>query len=154
MGSKLQIHFGPYLRVKKTAITQFITNRTCPNHNCGRHGILVSKDVSFCPSCGTAIQEYQREIKSESDVRDLLDDDEFVYVGVYDGFDCLIPNRYSPYDLGIDSYEPFALQIKNSLKGKQVKWFCETYNELIGKIKKQHGEENVELLWGLITYYS
>ena len=151
MGLDLSIHVGPYLSVPESKlVTEVKIKRVCPKHQ------TVHPDAKYCPECGTEIQNVEFEDKKDIYTSQLLWSlgwkDALYSVG---GLDVLLPNAHAPNQIGVDLEinDIHELNDVDELIAYQKLWFQDKYGPIIQDLKKEFGDEEVIIKWGIITHW-
>lgn len=155
MGADLSIFIGPYLKNKgHKEITEIKIDRICPNHPA-----LKQLSAKFCSTCGTLIENVEiPEIKSFSAI-DLLRTkenygEEFVSLP-YNG-NILFPNTYPPKKIKFDTLDENCIDLTeiDEIKKLQIEWIKFEFINEINFLKRELGNENISIHWGILSYWS
>jgi len=160
MGVSYNVYIGPYIEVsgnKEEIIVE--VDRLCVKHP----GIKQEKN-KFCSECGSEIVSVDREIRKTYTPSEYFhgnaDDNFFDKIWSPERMDNIfISNRRFPVSVLIDSYDGdfssvYDLSDSNHLMSTQKSWFFQEHQEELNLLTKMFGEENVNVKWGLVTYYS
>jgi len=171
MGYSKQIYVGVYIECKNEFITDFRTTKMCRDLCTDEEQEL---HLNFCPFCGGELSERKIENgtkqKIQLDIPDWLEDvmydinqqgskiDKDIYVSNLE-----VGNLQS-IELGNSGVEIFELSNLNFLSGpfdKSVKSKCykefvenEELNSFLNLCIRTYGDENVDLKFGVLVYYS
>lgn len=155
MGLYLSVHIGPYIEVKKTITRDSSeTIRICPNHPNN-----VEIYSSYCPTCGTKIETVIKPItKTVSAWDTIFEDDDFVdnlHAMPYNG-NILLPNKYAPQNIKFDNDGDNCIDLTDikSIQQIQMDWMNSQFKKEISYLEKIFGKENINIKWGIISYYS
>lgn len=166
MGLYQSIKLGPYVRTKTQAVDTQEPKRTCSNPLCRKHEIEVfDRHTSFCPLCGSAVQERQVPVKglavSQNEVLELLDGSLMPPCG--DGFyhmaktgtSIWVGNKRVPgLDRRIEPADATETEITPALIAEEIERFSDFYEKELVILRQEYGDENVEVVWGLLNYVS
>lgn len=152
MGYSKSTTIGPYLKVKgKIELKTTKVKRICPNH------IHKETNDKFCPQCGTLV-----ESKEYVDTK-MISPQQFMYMNfeedklwVPESSNVILPNQYPPKKFKIDSDNGGDIDISESTQiiGEQLDWFKENYSSEIKTFEENFGKDNVNVCWGVVTYWS
>lgn len=163
MGMDLSVGIMPYLFIKNNVYDVEKVNLACLNTACGGYKKITNN--KFCPHCGQEVGTFNTTEKAHKRIYDVFLENELqedvMYevdiTGLKKEESIVIGNYRSPFNNWIDTYESKAqeLDVENPLQIKeQLKWFKEYYAKPIEALKKAYGEENVEIKFGIISYWS
>lgn len=156
MGLYLTQTIGPYIKVRNEHHQVSVTFKRCSNSNCSNH----SKEIKspFCANCGSPQGDGVRYVaKPKVDFYKLLTEGfkESLYncAFIKEGpVEYILPNRKNPN--GFEVKEESATELNDTQKELDLKWFRETFETELKKLKEELGDENVSLHWGIISYSS
>lgn len=157
MGSSISIHVGPYMLVKKKSIDKSTTVQECNNTECTNLGVAVK--TQFCACCGNKVSDRTITITTVKNINEILHKKEFTdeLVCAFESktVDILIPNQRVPDGLRIDAYDNSVTEVLFDERAtREVLWFFSNYTNVLSAIVKEYGEDNIEVKWGIITYYN
>lgn len=158
MGVDKYIKLAPYLEViGSKSVNDPLIRRFCSNHPQKNQG-----NSKFCSECGALVKtedipntinytpaRYIQRILNNKFI------DEF-YFG--DDESCLMSNKNIPNEFDVDEEISQVIPLSSSdtlIKiNDQIAWFKATHAEAIEVFKKEFGDANVTVKWGLIHYWS
>ena len=152
MGMSVSVYVGPYLKVvSDLTSTVTKTKKACVNG----HKVNSSK---FCPDCGKETVNIEFEVKEKRYIlwTELESEDD---LWSPEGFSkILLPtsNRKGSIRVRVENSEETNLTDVD-ITGKKVdeiKWFHKEYDKYIRVLKSFYGEDNIEICWGIISYWS
>lgn len=162
MSSKPRLYLGPYLRCRRSLGQVSHKDTVCSNSICARSkGSFGHAHVpSFCPDCGHKVVE---KTTTTTDLLSIADGvvesvgcrltDLGRDAGLPREFDYFIPNK------GGGEFEPkspcmlaFDADMEKC-KAKDLQWFYKSFAADLAKVREAYGVDNVEVLWGLGTWY-
>ena len=153
MGMHQQTHLGPYIEILGTLReTETKIERRCPQHLS-----IQQLNNKFCGICGTLIENFDVPITREISASELLtDNDEFWSPEGLDSI--LLPNDSPDDEIGYDNEEGGAINLfgtdMNDLMASQIEWLNLEYSHTISFFKEKCGNDNVQVRWGIVGYWS
>lgn len=175
MGVSKNTYIGPYFELStelKLTEVQTDSARTCTNKECVVHQDKkhISDDISFCPKCGSKIDEIEFLEEKEVTAKDFFED-KFLWDEDSEYFEelmstdpmCGLSNEYGinkslPKELGvddIDDYEGGSSDLSNIDIRKAIEWTENEFKDLIDEIRSKFGsDEAVKVKFGVIVYWS
>ena len=156
MGADQQTTIGPYLEITgKLTTTEIKIKRECPKHR-----QLKQSELKFCGYCGTGIESVDVPFEKEVYPKNILnatdfEDNLFSPNGMTS---ILLPNDSPDDDIDWDAEEGGALNLfsieMDELKKTQIIWFKKTYEDEITLLREKYGHNNVQIRWGVVSYWS
>lgn len=167
MGIDTNIHIGPFMIVKGTITFESEESvETCSNEKC--INFVKNKQLAqgFCPKCGSPVAERKYTDSEELDASDLVYhekyynnfEDKLVWtdpMGCDNGV--FIPNQNMPSEIDVENFDSensFAIDLTKTDFDKQINWFSEHYKKQIDILKKEFGEESIEIKCGIVQWFS
>lgn len=162
MGVDKNISLGPYLVAEgKKIVSVNVSHRACDNDKCKKYRKKASNDEKFCTKCGTEIKKISFTVDEEQDARDLLDENDFLDELVYTDpmlgeSNIFLANHRSPFDNDGRSQldESGDVDISKLNIAAEIEWFKERYKKVLDVLIENFGEENVQIKWGVVVWYS
>lgn len=156
MGMDLSTTIGPYIKISgKRETTVIKIKRLCPKHP------NKEQDGKFCTHCGTEIENV--EVPKVEKVypmgllhkNDEWDDD----LWSPEGMDhIIIPNERPPQKIRIDDQDNDVADLTDidleRVKSTQIEWFKNKFQPAVDVLADALGVENVQVKWGIVTYWS
>lgn len=157
MSARFQVFVGVYVKCTcemKTVRRQF---KSCPNEPCANNGLLNYSD-SYCPNCGCKIKSIRKTSQVPSvDPGDLIIDELRWMMGVGDELTHYFSSNMTD-DKSSREYDRYSANAITKINPedieKEVICFRERYKEDLDILEEAYGEENVEISWGIIVYFS
>lgn len=153
---------GPYLIVNDKKKEFFDDKFFCINKSCDLYDKKVK--TKFCPECGQEPGKVSTSRIENYQVSSLIMDnedwgDEFYFPDYVmpekDKRTICLPNTSEgrEYINYIEDSGVYQLPTSEQIEADK-QWFKDVYAEILEAIKKEFGEENMELGYGLIVYYN
>lgn len=159
MGSRLYHTLGAYMTIKIPAVSKEQGFRSCGNPVCSNHKKTLSS--SFCDKCGGTVVTLTKTISSHFDLSSFLCEDlgETLFecrqlFNIKTELHLVLPNRKNNKGIEISAYDDGFQAISPSQRTDDIGWFYETYQKEITILNEKFGEENIEVLWGIVSYSS
>ncbi len=156
MGMDQQITIGPYLEIiGKLTTTEIKVKRECPKHR-----QLKQAENKFCGFCGLEIETVEVPVEKEVYPINILNtaDLEDSLFSPNEMNSILLPNDSSDDDIDWEVEMGGALNLfsveMDELKKAQVIWFKKTYEEEIALLREKFGYNNIQIRWGIVSYWS
>lgn len=152
MSTDNSTYVGPYLQVHGT-----ITNSVPKIRRiCKRHPKLENSSNKFCFECASKIieEDYVEELSvtpKQFIRRSELFEDVF---SMPDGLNVMLPNKRCPKHLDVDDDSVVDLTNAAPLIAEHLEWFKKYYSKHIIALSEAFGADNVELKWGVASYWS
>lgn len=162
MGMNLTVSLGFYFRVNPVEVETEKSFTICSNKECSEYG--KNSDKKFCSQCGSKIEKItKKETKESSRPYDILpskfEDSVFQAEGSEKGIWLLniAYPEFKIFDRNFDKYQecenyqiPFD-KIAEKLESLQTE--DSKLKEIIDYMKEKHGEDSIQLEYGINTYY-
>ena len=159
----LSVGIMPYIFIKNNLRDVDKVNLGCLNTACGAYKKLTNN--KFCAHCGHEVGTFNTAEKVRNASYNIFLENDLQEDIMYEievpklknGEAIIIGNHKSPFENWIDTYDSGVKELdkENPLKVKeQLDWFNEYYAKPIEALKKAYGEENVEIKFGIISYWS
>lgn len=161
MGSSFSVYIGPYIEVVGD-ITKDVekVKRVCPNHP-----KLKVTNEKYCSECGVLIESQDYIETQKISVNNFLyefdnsfEDDMWQPYELNHKNTILIPNEKVPYGYkvpgGWDGGGVTEFTNLDSVSTNQKVWVMTNYKKYLDVLKEKLGEDNVEVKWGYIGYWS
>jgi len=162
MGMDLTVYTGFYFSIKDTDFEKTVKVNCCSNESCKEHKKENSK--SFCPECGSKVEEkvYQKNINSNRP-KDLLPDElqDLVYQYEYSNGQWFLEYSFTDKKQFCNQMSPdngdqeFVIPYEK-VNEKMVYLKTEdkhTFN-ILKYMKDNYGEDSISLNYGVIAYCS
>ena len=158
MGVRKYAKLTPYLKVVGTVNKTKITVK----RQCSDHPKIKQDNAKFCSQCGKEISNIDVPITEKWDAMRILGEHEEFEDSFYspEYSDVILPNKSMPQNIDIfdDSNQDQSFDV-NLLGGlqmidKQVEWFKTTHAKQIEVLEKAFSKENVNVCWGLVSFWS
>jgi hypothetical protein len=170
MGIDYTTYMGPHVRCKVTKVSSTEKHRTCSRDSCSQYEQRVyDNKTKFCVQCGSPIEDRDFPIQVDSvdahEVReDLLDEalttpsGDYFYRWMRDNnIHIWLANRHVPGARKF-SFSPREntqnVPVTPEMIAVEITAFSDFYEKELVILRQEYGEENVEVLWGLIHYIS
>ena len=153
MSSCMHIYFGSYVELRPTKKEVVFTIRGC----------VYCKTVSidkFCKTCGSGLKPYETTVSEDTSFWDFNDE---VYRDTFFktpnkndyGNEVLLCNHTNDNsNISFDENDnEIYIETDNILISKMKDAFVEGYSDAVLKLEKFFGKENVNVKFGLISYY-
>ncbi len=152
MSVSYNVFVGPYIKVRDIEIDRIEEYHTCLSTGCRNHKKEMS--CGFCPKCGGRIERISRVVKGKIDF-DYYDElgGNFNEVFEYEKRDFKIFTSDIGNDIGFDG-DFKEIPIGNITPATEITNLYEKYNKEVARIKEVFGDENVQVLWGVVTWVS
>ena len=148
MSYSYYFNIGPYVYVKNPTE---IRKHTVEHEGCSDHGSHQNK---FCGECGKPKEKYEFEEECKKSLFQVLCDldiEEFHCISIDPNI--LLPNFRMENQMCIHLGDDFgSYDIPD--KEKAIEELKEKFSSAINKLKEYFGEENIELKFGVVHYYS
>jgi hypothetical protein len=160
MGTSYSVYIGPYIEVM-CDITKSVekVKRVCPNHINLNQG-----NNKYCSECGSLIIDEDYVDMVEISVGDFLYghhpqfEDDLHIINIMGESRIIIPNDEVPYSYDIpDSYYGGgSLELKDVdyVSTNQKLWILKEFKVYIETLIGELGENNVQVKWGYVGYWS
>ena len=127
---------------------------------CADHPRIKQEKNKFCSECGKEIVSKEHKVIEDRTPMSLLYDLPDFEDQLYSPFDrdrnILLPNQYAPSQFKCDNDGEVEVNLlgRETTIEKQVNWFKTEYSKEIAYLRDKFGEKNVEVRWGVISYWS
>ena len=156
MGVSYSVHIGPFVRCKKT-ISRMADHYRCANPECRNHeSVTRYKGMNFCETCGNEIEMFQKTVKVRG--ADLLKgDDLYARSEDWNGEEAIFfPNIEYRSDRGkwrtINLREDTVCsEVPTGACERELAEFNDRFADSLAILRQAYGDENVEVLWGVVT---
>ena len=171
MGVDRNTSIGPYMIVLGEKVEEIERSaNACSDKECDNYKSNKEISEKFCSKCGSTVkpklfkEEYKRDAyKLLWDLEDegIIDEEEFCWTDPMGcGGGVFLANESSPFEIkrrknddGIKGYDE-VIDLTGINSSEEITWFNERYKKAIDIFKKEFGEDNVKIGWGVIEWYS
>lgn len=163
MGVSTYTTVGPYIQIYNPCKKREEEYSACINKKCSAY--KADKYGPFCGQCGKKVGMLHRPVKSrkEFDLEEILCDKSFLYdpfgsygkpYGISDDYEILISSTFKSkiYCLGGDNQS--LNDIPQNQREQDLKKFTKLYKDELKALKKEFGNKNVQVKWGVLVYGS
>lgn len=162
MGVHKYTHIGVYIKAKNIEEVRTIYATGCTNTEC--KNFQFNSSAYFCSECGKEIKGLSKIVTRKVTWYDIADKNNFSCDAVCDintneEFMILIPNeqKYIPKNWEKPKLYDDALYIEDfspEYITKDLETFKELARPILYLLRKECGEENVSIHWGILQYYN
>lgn len=143
----------PYLEVvgEKEVLVPKV-RRVCPNHPS-----TESSTDKFCGKCGAEIVNEEYQVPKKITPQDVLHEfeNDRMWIPEYLDLGLILPNDEMPRSVFMDdSGGGFHIEDPAELKRVHLEWFQEKYADIIKRMEEVFEKENVQVRWGVVSYWS
>lgn len=150
MGYDLSIRVTPYVDVPMQINKDVVKVKRF----CTEHPKIKQEKNKFCSECGKAITQEDYVVNEKISTNRILIEYDTLWMPESSSF--FIPNSNPPKNIKVDEYESCAVDFMNisDLVSEQLTWFNSKYSKELSILRKNLGEDNVKVKWGVVTYWS
>lgn len=164
MSIDYEVYVGPYVECKTKTAKITVRNRGCTNPECVNFERPTVHD--FCPACGQQISMFEMEVEGETpDVDPLMEDDQFCAFLLpicNEGADSISRDRsvqiFTPNQVEAPGYlfDPKTDMDFREMEPETIqaeKTYVEGMEQM-ARLRDFYGDENVEVKWGILNWWS
>lgn len=162
MANHVHVYFGPYLRITRQYKDGDVSERSCTKPECKNHAKDFRDGTLFCPLCGSKVDTVSKVKRVETVILHHLQDEldeAFAEFSpdekLYDLYAFLIPNHHRNAPRKFDLSVQWEIYMIDQIdRETETAWLAKEFAEEIEVYRQKCGPENVEIKWGLWTYWN